>query len=204
MEAERTAFPVDGVRTSSPEYMKQIVAELTHLARASSDISQRSGVSVRVSICNYENLLSSALKRAIRLDEALAVPRVSDLSALVASTTGKIELETVGDGGEDKILTRLLHKAVLNVFGRSFSAAELTDVVKGFEGGAAIQASDTMPSAEYVKQAAPMSALRAAAAKLGATEPAAIAAAMEFVLEGLHLGKKLNKDVQAGRYRYRS
>src|SRR5712691_10981042 len=204
MEAERTAFPVDGVRTISPEYMKQIVAELTHLARASSDISQRSGVSVRVSICNYENLLSSALKRAIRLDESLAVPRVSDLAALAASPAGKIEVETVGDGGEDKILTRLMQKAVLNVFGRAFGAAELAEVVKGFEGGAVIQASDTMPSAEYVKQAGQMPGLRAAAAKLGATEPAAVAAAMEFVLEGLHLGKKLNKDVQAGRYRYRS
>src|SRR5690348_4148303 len=204
MEAERTAFPVDGVRVVSPEYMKQIVAELTHLARASSDISQRSGVSVRVSICNYENLLSSALKRAIRLDESLAVPRVSDLAALIASTAGKIELETVGDGGEDKILARLMHKAVLNVFGRSFGAAELADVVKAFEGGAVVQASDTMPSEEYVKQAGQMPGLRAAAAKLGATEPAAVAAAMEFVLEGLHLGKKLNKDVQAGRYRYRS
>jgi magnesium chelatase subunit I len=204
MEAERTAFPVDGIRTVSPEFMKQIVAEVTHLARQSSDISQRSGVSVRVSICNYENLLSSALKRAIRLHETLAVPRVSDLAALSASTTGKIELETVGEGGEDKILGRLMQKAVLNVFGRSFNAAELGDVVKGFEGGAVIQASDTMPSDEYVKQAGQMPGLRAAAAKLGATEPAAVAAAMEFVLEGLHLGKKLNKDVQAGRYRYRS
>jgi magnesium chelatase subunit I len=205
MDAERTAFPVDGIKTASPEYMKQVVAELTHLARQSSDVSQRSGVSVRVSICNYENLLSSALKRAIRLDERLAVPRVSDLGALAASTTGKLELETVGEGGgEEKILGRLMHKAVLNVFHRSFNAAELADVVKGFEGGAAIQASDTMPSAEYVKQADQMPGLRAAAAKLGATEPAAVAAAIEFVLEGLHLTKKLNKDVQAGRYRYRS
>ena len=204
MEAERTAFPVDGIRTASPEFMKQIVAEITHLARQSSDISQRSGVSVRVSICNYENLISSALKRAIRLHETLAVPRVSDLAALSASTTGKIELETVGDGGEDKILSKLTQKAVLNVFGRAFNAAELADVVKGFEGGAVIQASDTMPSDDYVKQAGQMPGLRAAAAKLGATEPAAVAAAMEFVLEGLHLGKKLNKDVQAGRYRYRS
>jgi magnesium chelatase subunit I len=204
MEAERTAFPVDGVKTVSPEYMKQIVAELTHLARQSSDISQRSGVSVRVSICNYENLLSSALKRAIRLDERLAVPRVSDLGALVASTTGKIELETVGDSSEDKILGRLVHKAVLNVFNRAFSQPELADVVKGFEGGVAVQAADTMPSSEYVKQAGQLPGLRAAAAKLGATEPAAIAAAIEFVLEGLHLSKKLNKDVQAGRYRYRS
>ena len=65
MEAERTAFPTDGLPTKSPEYMKQVIAELTHLARRSSEISQRSGVSVRVSISNYENLLSSALKRAI-------------------------------------------------------------------------------------------------------------------------------------------
>ncbi len=204
MDAERTAFPVDGVKTASPEYMKQVVAELTHLARQSSEISQRSGVSVRVSICNYENLLSSALKRAIRLDERLAVPRVSDLGALVASTTGKIEMETVSDGGEDKVLTRLMHKAVLNVFNRSFSQPELAEVVKGFEGGTVVQASDTMPSTEYIKQVDQMPGLRASAAKLGATEPAALAAAIEFVLEGLHLSKKLNKDVQAGRYRYRS
>ena len=161
-------------------------------------------MSVRVSICNYENLLSSALKRAIRLDEQLAVPRVSDLGALAASTTGKIEMETVNDGGEDKVLSRLMHKAVLNVFNRSFSQAELAEVVKGFEGGGAVQASDTMPSTEYIKQVGSMPGLRAAAAKLGATEPAALAAAIEFVLEGLHLSKKLNKDVQAGRYRYRS
>jgi magnesium chelatase subunit I len=204
MEAERTAFPVDGIRTQSPEFMKQVVAELTHLARQSSDISQRSGVSVRVSICNYENLLSSALKRAIRLDETLAVPRVSDLGALIASTTGKIELESVSDGGEEKVLTRLMHKAVLNVFNRSFGGPELADVVKSFEGGLAVQASDTMPSTEYIKQVDQMPALRSTAAKLGATEPAALAAAIEFVLEGLHLSKKLNKDVQAGRYRYRS
>jgi magnesium chelatase subunit I len=203
MDAERATFPQDGVRTSSPEYMKQIVAELTHLARQSSDISQRSGVSVRVSIANYENMLSSALKRAIRLGEKEAVPRVSDLGAIVASTTGKIELEAVGEASDEKILSRLMHRAVLNVFKRTFAEPELADVVKAFEGGLTVQASDVMPSADYVKQVAELRGLRTAATKLGATEPAAIAAAIEFVLEGLHLMKKLNKDVQAGGFRYR-
>jgi magnesium chelatase subunit I len=92
---------------------------------------------------------------------------------------------------------------VLNVFNRSFGGAELAEVVKGFEGGVAVQTADSMPSEEYIKQVAQMPALRAAAAKLGATEPAGVAAAVEFVLEGLHLTKKLNKDTQAGRYRYR-
>jgi magnesium chelatase subunit I len=203
MEAERTAFATDGVRVASPEYMKQIVAELTHLARQSPDISQRSGVSVRVSIANYENLLSSALKRAIRLGEKDAVPRVSDLGAVVASTTGKIELEAVGEASDEKILARLMQRAVLNVFKRSFAEPELADVVKAFEGGLVVQASDGMPSADYVKQVVELRGLRQAATKLGATEPAAIASAIEFVLEGLHLMKKLNKDVQAGGFRYR-
>src|SRR3989440_81150 len=123
MEAERTAFPADGVRMTTPEYMKQVVAELTHLARKATEISQRSGVSVRVSICNYENLVSSALKRAIRLGEAEATPRVSDLGALVASTAGKIELETLGDTSEDKVLGKLVQRAVLNVFHRSLTPA---------------------------------------------------------------------------------
>src|SRR5262245_18268275 len=69
MDVERTEFPAAGFALRAPEYMKQIVAELTHLARKSSETSQRSGVSVRVTICNYENLLSNALKRAIRLGE---------------------------------------------------------------------------------------------------------------------------------------
>src|SRR6266542_4741457 len=90
MEQERGVFHDEEYDTIVPAYMKRIVAELTHLARRSLEISQRSGVSVRVSICNYENLLSNALKRAIRLDEHEVAPRVSDLGAIVASTSGKI------------------------------------------------------------------------------------------------------------------
>jgi magnesium chelatase subunit I len=203
MEAERTEFPVDGIRTLSPDHMKQIVAELTHLARKASEISQRSGVSVRVSICNYENLLSNALKRAVKLGEREAAPRVSDLGAIVASTSGKIEMETVGDGSEDKILGRLLQKAILNVFNRNFAGPELEGVVKVFEGTLAIQVADDMPSGEYVRQVAELAPLRSLAQKLGATDPATLASAVEFVLEGLHLSKKLNKDTKAGAARYR-
>jgi magnesium chelatase subunit I len=204
MEAEQTALGSEGVQARCPEYMKQVVAELTHLARQSAEISQRSGVSVRVSICNYENLLSSALKRAIRLGEPVGVPRVSDLGALVASTLGKIELESVGEASEEKLLTRLVQKAVHNVFTRNFGAGELDQVVGAFKDGFAIQVGDSLPAEEYVKQAGQVPALRQASVKLGATDPASSAAAVEFVLEGLHLSKKLNKDHQAGRARYRT
>ena len=157
-----------------------------------------------MSICNYENLMSSALKRAIRLGEKEVAPRVSDLGAIVASTSGKIELETLGEQGEDKVLGKLVQKAVQNVFGRSFAAGELDPVVAAFQGGLAIEVSDTMASEEYVRQLGKVPALQPAMKKLGATEAASVAAALEFVLEGLHLGKKLNKDVKAGQTRYRS
>ncbi|MBI2494212.1 MAG: magnesium chelatase [Candidatus Rokubacteria bacterium] len=204
MDAERTRFSADGVQTVAPGYMKQVVAELTHLARRSPEISQRSGVSVRVTICNWENLLSSALKRAIRLGENVAAPRVSDLGALVASTAGKIELETVGDTSEDRVLGKLVQRAVLGVFAKSFGGGELDEVVAAFQNGLAVTVSDRMASADYAKQVGQLRPLQAAARKLGATDPATTAAAVEFILEGLHLGKKLNKDVQAGHARYRS
>jgi magnesium chelatase subunit I len=203
MEAERTQFSADGFALRAPEYMKQVVAELTHLARKSAEISQRSGVSVRVTICNYENLLSNALKRAIRLGEKQVAPRVSDLSAIVASTSGKIELETVGDAGEEKVLSKLAQRAVLNVFNRSFTGGDLDEVVSAFQGGLRVEASDEMPSADYVRQIGEIRPLHAAAKKLGAADPPGVASAVEFVLEGLHLSRKLNKDIHAGRFRYR-
>src|SRR6267142_706084 len=187
MEAELTEFPVAGFQYAPADYMKQVVAELTHLARKAPEISQRSGVSVRVSICNWENLLSNALKRAIKLDEREVAPRVSDLGAIVASTSGKI-----------------VQKAVLNVFNRSFTGGELDAVVTAFQGGFGIDVADSMPSTEYVRQIAEVRALQPALKKLGAGDAASTAAALEFVLEGLHLSRKLNKDSRAGRYRYRS
>ena len=77
-------------------------------------------------------------------------------------------------------------------------------VVSAFQGNLAIQVGDTMPSGEYVRQVGQVPALGSAAQKLGATDPPSVAAAVEFVLEGLHLNRKLNKDVQAGHARYRS
>jgi magnesium chelatase subunit I len=55
--------------------------------------------------------------------------------------------------------------------------------------------SSTLSSQEYVKQALQIPGMKGAVAKVGATgNPAAIAAAVEFVLEGLHLNRKLNKE----------
>ncbi len=204
VEQESAHFDSNGYQVTAPRFMKEIVAEITHLARKSSDVSQRSGVSVRMSIANYENLVAAALKRAIRLNERDAAPRISDLPALVASTSGKIELELVGDGREDKVVDKLIQHAVANVFGRYFSVNEFEDVIRAFESGRKMEVSELMPSMDYVHQASQSKTMREAVQKLGAQgSPAVVAAGVEFVLEGLHLNRKLNKDRSAGGARYR-
>jgi magnesium chelatase subunit I len=203
MEAESAAFASDGVETSYPQYMKEIIAEITHQARRSQDISQRSGVSVRVSISNYENVMSNAIRRSIRLNEHQAVPRISDLPALIASTSGKIELDTVGDAKEDRIIQKLMKNAIVKVFGDYFEVREFEQLVAGFEKGLSVQASDSLPSMEYVHQLARVGGLKQAVAKLnGHGSPASVASAVEFILEGLHLNRRLNKNESAGRARY--
>ena len=204
MERERLSFGGDGYETCFPGFMKEIIAEITHLARKSPDISQRSGVSVRVSIANYENVLSNALKRAVRLHERQVVPRITDLPAVVASTAGKIELETLGDVSEEKIIDKLIQGSIINVFNRYFLVQEFDDVLRGFENGLTIDVADDKPSLEYAQQAFRINGLKTAVSKLGASgNPAMIASATEFILEGLHLNRKLNKDRTGGRTRYR-
>src|SRR5438874_5643270 len=150
MEAERTGFPADGFQTSTPGYMKLLVAALTHLARRSNDISQRSGVSVRVSISNFENVLSSASRRALRLKERHVAPRISDLPSIIASTCGKIELDTVGDVKEERVVQKLINGAILEVFGEYFEVREFEQLVAGFERGLNVQVGDDLPSMNYV------------------------------------------------------
>jgi len=205
VDQEATRFPADGYPVEVPAYMCEVVAELTHLARRSPEISQKSGVSVRVSIANFETLAGNSLRRAIRLRERPAVPRVSDLGALVASTAGKIELETAGDADESKLLDKLVQRAVLNVWNRRLQAGAFDELLAAFEKGLTVDVGEAVAAAAYIAQAGRAPGLRRALDALEARgEPARIAAAVEFILEGLHLHRKLNKDRTAGGTRYRS
>jgi magnesium chelatase subunit I len=185
-----------------PGFLEELVAELTHLARRSPEISQRSGVSVRVSVSNSEVLEAAALKRAVRLGEPVAAPRISDLGAVIASTTGKVELETVGDESpEDRVVERLITKALYTTFGRRVDVDDLDDVVVAFEDGLVIETGDRVPSREYVRWMREVPGLPEAVRRLGAfdvtdggEEPAVVASAVEFLLEGLHLSRRINKD----------
>ena len=113
------ARPAVGRRRATcamPDYMEDVVATFSHLARQSSHVNQRSGVSVRLSVSNVEVLAANALRRVAAGGRAEVVPRVSDLEALAASTSGKIEIETLEEGREGQIVENMLKGAVLTVF----------------------------------------------------------------------------------------
>jgi len=205
MDQERNSFRDTEEFLIVPTYIKEIIAEITSLARRSGDINQRSGVSVRVSIANYESVISNAYRRSLRQKEEKIVPRISDLSALVPSTMGKIELESLEDGSEGKVLEELTRKAVLNVFGQYLDASELEGIVQAFEGGMMVETGSDRPSSEYVSLLGEIEGFDEPLRSLGVDNThGVIASAMEFILEGLHLKRRLNKDRMEHRYRYRS
>ncbi len=204
MEQESAAFVDDEYTVTVPHYMKEIVAEITRLARRSPDVNQRSGVSVRASIADYESLLANAMRRAIRLGETDVVPRVSDLPYVIPTITGKVEFETVEDGKEEQIIEKLIQSAVVAVFNRYFNVVDLEDVVTKFKAGASADVGDTLGSAKYVELMSSIEGMDRGVTKLDPGEnPALIASAIEFMLEGLHLNKRLNKDRVAGKVQYR-
>ena len=204
MEAERSPLlDGDSFQVTVPRFMKEIVAEITNLARHHGDINQRSGVSVRMSIANYESLISNALRRALLLREEEAVPRISDLPALLPSSNGKIELETVEEGKEGDIIAELTRQAVRKVFNHNFDVSALADLLEYFGLGQSLEVSDTMPTAAYKQKAKEVTGLTKPMQRLGcAKSPALMASGLEFILEGLHLNKKLNKKVIEGEISY--
>jgi len=197
----------EGTPVIVPAYMQEVLGEMTQLARRSPHLNQRSGVSVRLTIANYETLVANALRRALRTGESVVVPRVSDLAALLPSTQGKIEVEALEEGREDEVVAQLAAAAVLSVFRRRVTLEDPGAVVGSFGEGSVVHTGDDLASADYLAVLADMPALepptRALAGPDAGESPALMAAALEFLLEGLHLTKRLNKDASGARALYR-
>lgn len=195
----------DGRPIRVPDFMKAIIGQLTFEARASQDVSQTSGVSVRVTVNNYETMLANAERRAILLNEKEIVPRVSDLHSVAASMLGKLEFEYTGEDRSDmRPFERLMNRAILVVFDKVMDVERLRPVEEYFGGGWGVEVSDQMRSDEYLEGIRAIPGLRDALDQLGPFEsPALMASATEFVLEGMHLHQRLNKDSEGGRITYR-
>jgi len=188
-----------------PDFMTEVVAEISQLARRSPHINQRSGVSARLSITNYETLVANAARRALANGEREVVPRVSDLESLAASSSGKVEIETLDDGRDNQVLERIVKAATLEVFRARVRPERLGPIVASFEDGSVVHTGEDVAAADYRDLLAKLEGMPAVLADLGVGEsPAGIASGIEFVLEGLHLTKRLNKDAVGTRATYRA
>jgi len=157
-----------------------------------------------MSIANYETLAAAAIRRALRLGERQAVPRVSDLASLVASSTGKLELEYAGaEQSELEIVEGLLRRATRVVFEEVVEEDFAASVLEAFEEGWQVEVGPGMAAADYLEGLDQIAGLREVAAKVaGSSSEGEMAAAIEFVLEGLHLRNRLNKNASRDGARY--
>ena len=108
-------------------------------------------------------------------------------------------------GRDESVVQNLFKAAVLTVFKERCSMDQFRDLLLAFEEGTVVHAGDDVPSSEYVDVLGSLPDLRPAVLELAGSEtPAAVASAVEFVMEGLHLSKRLNKDSVGGKATYRS
>jgi magnesium chelatase subunit I len=205
MDAEARPAPGDDIPLRVPVFMKEVVAALTAELRRSPQVNHRSGVSVRYSIGNVETLGAAAVRRAALTGEPEAVPRVSDLPAVVTSSLGRVEFDTIEEGREEEIVARATRTAILEVFRRRLSGFDFQPVLSRFDRpGFAAEVSDRMAAAEVLAQFDDLPGLARLLDRLDVTEesPGVAASALEFALEGLHLSRRLNKDHGGGGARY--
>ena len=112
-------------------------------------------------------------------------------------------MESAEEGREFKVVDSLVKKAVQNTFGRYFSVREFDAVLTRFEEGLTIETGSDVPSGDYTKKLPQMANLADLVKRIeSSNDPATIASAIEFVLEGLHLSRRLNRDQTAGHIIY--
>jgi magnesium chelatase subunit I len=202
---EATTLDDLGIRVEMPSFMAEIVARVSQLARRNPRVSQHSGVSVRLSVANYETLQATAIRRAIAHKESEAVPRITDLEAIYSSTLGKLEIESLEEGEDEEVVDKILKAAILQTFREQCPSGQLGQIVGGFEDGGVVHAGADLDAAAYLEVFDRIDAMKALAAQLAGSEsPGALASAVELILEGLHLSKRLNKDASGQRATYRA
>ncbi len=194
----------DGVSVVVPRFMKEIVEETSRLARSSPHVNQASGVSVRMSIANYENMVSNAERRSVVLGETRTVARISDLAHIAASARGKMELNMTEEvGEEDKLVSRILGEAVKTIFDQHLQPKQFRNVVEYFEAGNTLEVGDGVPTTEIIARIDRVRDLRKQVEKIaaelepefaaGPTHEALQASVAEFILDGLYCHNRLNK-----------
>jgi magnesium chelatase subunit I len=196
----RDSFPV-----VVPYFMKELVEEISRAARNSKYVDHESGVSARLSLANYRTMIASARHRAAVLGERPAVPRISDLGHLYASSLGKLELDLMGTHQmtERQVLDAVMAEAIATVFGEYVDKHGLAEIGQIFAEGVKIEVGDMLPSAHYAELVKRVPPVWDKAFEVNASQDAAVrASCIEFVLAGLYATDRISRSQRHGRIVY--
>jgi magnesium chelatase subunit I len=188
-----------------PYFMKEIVEQISICARKSKYVDHQSGVSARLSIANYRTMVASARHRGVRLGEKPAVPRVSDLGHLYASSLGKLELDMMGSQqmSERQVLEAILAEAVHTVFQEYVEKTGLEEITTAFGRGVKIEVGDMLPSTHYSERLKRIPRAWEKAFEVNPSDsPAVRASCVEFVLAGLYASDRISRAQRHGRITY--
>ncbi|MEO0531267.1 MAG: hypothetical protein AAF266_11935, partial [Planctomycetota bacterium] len=188
-----------------PYFMKELIEEISRAARESKYVDHDSGVSARLSLANYRTMIASARHRAAVLGESPAVPRISDLGHLYASSLGKLELDLMGSHqmNERQVLDAVVAQAIGTVFEEYVEEHGLAEIAEIFSQGVKIEVGDMLPSDHYAGLLQRVPPAWDKAFEVNASEiPAVRASCVEFVLAGLYATDRISRNQQHGRIVY--
>jgi len=193
-----------------PEHLIEVIARFTRLVRESPAVDGRSGVSARFAIAAAESAAAAAVRRTALMAEAIEdvpVARVADLPGIVHTLRGKVEFEVSEEGREEEILGHLLRRAIAETFRGRLGGADLSGLLAKFADGGTIESGEMVSATELLRRTGEVPGLAKIMARLGMAGRESFgeaAAAIEFVLEGLYLTRKISKDTSDGTATYRS
>jgi magnesium chelatase subunit I len=183
-----------------PEHVLEAVARFARAVRESPAVDVRSGVSARFAVAAAETVAAAALRRTALCGESRsdAVARVGDTESVVSTLRGKVEFESGQEGREAEVLAHLLRTAVAETFRAHLAGLDLSGFVDLVADGATVETGELVTATEVLQQTGTVPGLAKVLDRLGfqdAPGPGQAAAGVEMVLEGLHLTRRLSKDV---------
>ncbi len=203
VDFETTSVPYRGNEPYFPPYLRELVATISQVAREASFISQRSGVSVRATISNYEAIEAAAIRRSLISEAEKAVCRLSDFWVVVSSMAGKIEIDASDDSDSISVIPKLISRAVLEVFRRHVALDQVKGVTQYFEGGTEVSVGAENSDEDLLSLYNSIPDLKAVVDRIEPNEEReAKIAAVEFILDGMHQSKRLNKYEDGGMMLY--
>ena len=188
-----------------PRFMKELVEQVSIVARRSKYVDHASGVSARLSIANYRTMVASARRRGIAHGEERAVPRISDLAHFHASAAGKLELDMMGTHqmSEKQVLDAILAEAIKDVFEEYVTEHGLHEIADIFGEGVQIEVGDMLPSSDYAERLKRCPPAWEKAFEVNPAEDIAVrASCVEFVLAGLWATDRISRSERHGRIEY--